>query len=115
MNRSAGELDKRIRIERRSQDGDARDSHGQPVDPWVLVVECWAKVEPIRGREFFSAERVQSEVTTRFTIRNRAGILPTMRVVWRGNAFEVTDVIEPRAALDTLELMCIDGLRDGRD
>lgn len=40
----------------------------------------WARIAPISGREFFAAAQVQSEVTTRISIRWRDDVDETCRV-----------------------------------
>jgi SPP1 family predicted phage head-tail adaptor len=57
------------------------DEWGEPSPLWEDVVSVAAAIEPISGREFFSAQQVQADVTTRITIRWRNGIEPAMRIV----------------------------------
>jgi SPP1 family predicted phage head-tail adaptor len=74
----AGQLRHRITLQRAV---DAQDDYGEPSSIWEDVVSIAAAIEPISGREFFSAQQVQADVTTRITIRWRNGIEPVMRIV----------------------------------
>lgn len=83
-----------------------QDEAGQPVREWQDVATVWAAVEPLRGREYWAAAQVQSEVTTRIRIRYRSGIRPDMRVLYGGRVFNVTAVIDPEERHVELQLMC---------
>lgn len=80
-----------------------------------MVVERWAASEPVRGREYFTAQQMQDVTEIKFTIRHHADVRATDRVVWRGRNHEILSVIDPRGQREFLELMCMDGLRDGRN
>ena len=79
---------------------------GQPIQEWHDVATVWAAIEPLRGREYWAAAQVQSEVTTRIRIRYRSGIRPDMRVLYGGRVFNVTAVIDPEERHHELQLMC---------
>ena len=83
-----------------------QDEAGQPVQEWQDVATVWAAVEPLRGREYWAAAQVQSEVTTRIRIRYRSGVRPDMRVLYGGRVFNVTAVIDPEERHMELQLMC---------
>jgi len=83
-----------------------QDEAGQPVDMWQDVATVWGAVEPLRGREYFAAQQVQAEVTTRIRIRYRRGIRPEMRVLYDGRLFNILSVIDPEERHVELQLMC---------
>lgn len=99
----SGDLDQRVTIERAAQ---GVDELGQPLDGWNALGSCWASVRPLMGREFISAQAVQSEVSTRVVIRYRPGITAADRVVHDGRIYNIVSVIEVRSANDELQLMC---------
>lgn len=111
MTYSAGLLDQRVTLQRRQS---GVDSLGQASESWQNVATVWGRVEPIRGREFFSAAQQQSETSVRVTIRYRTDIDTACRVMWRDQAHDIMAVIDPLARKETLELMCAAGVRDGR-
>lgn len=111
MSCEAGRLNQRVTLQQRAAGVDAL---GQELTTWSDVATVWAEVQPLRGREYFAAGQLQSAVDVRVRIRWRAGVVPAMRVVWRGEPMEIVSVIEPDAAKVSLELMCVSGVRDGR-
>lgn len=100
----AGTLNQRVTLQSKSA---TRDSMGNEVITWATVAELWAGVEPIRGREFVSLRSGQSDLTTKITIRYRAGVTPLMRILHEGAVYDVREVINPRSKNDSLELMCV--------
>jgi SPP1 family predicted phage head-tail adaptor len=105
-------LNKRIAIQERV---DGRDDSGQPTDNWTDVVtdsadgKCWAAIRDVSGKEFITADATQSMVTTRITIRRRAGIAAAMRVLYGADTYMVAAVLGQ--ADRTLLLMCSRGIR----
>lgn len=73
----AGQLRHRITLQRPVA---TQDEWGDPSPSWEDVATVAASIESISGREFFSAQQVQADVTTRITIRWRNGIEPAMRI-----------------------------------
>lgn len=108
---NAGHLRDRVTLQQRAAGVDA---HGQESTTWEDVATVWAHVQPLRGREFFAAGQVQSQVDVRMRIRYRSDVVPTMRAVWRSQPHDIVGVIDVEAAKEALELMCATGARDGR-
>jgi len=65
----------------------------------------WAAVEPIGGREFFDAARVNADITHRIRIRYRTDVTERMRALIGSRVFDIEAVLEmvPR---QELHLMC---------
>jgi len=109
---AAGDLRDTITLQTRAT---GKDLLGRPNGAWADAMEVAAKAEPIRGREFFAAGQMQAETVVRFVVRYHADIVETMRVVWRGQPYELTaPPIDTDGAREVLELMCTKGIRDGR-
>jgi SPP1 family predicted phage head-tail adaptor len=81
------------------------DEAGQKIEGLIPVATVWSAVEPLRGREFFSAQAVNSEVTTRIRIRYRPGIDRTMFFLCQGVEFEILYTINPNFENKELQLM----------
>lgn len=108
---NTGELDQRITVQSPSANVDVL---GQRVETWTQVAALWAKATPLRGREFFAAGAMQSEVAVKFTIRYRTGLTGAMRVLWRGVPHAiVAEPMDVDGGKHTLEIMCASGVRDG--
>lgn len=107
MTLAAGRLNKRVTLQSAAS---ARDGHGQPIETWSNVAVVWAAIEPIRGREYFSAQQFAAEVTHRVRIRYRSGVSPKWRVIHGSRTFRIETVIDPLERQETIELMCVEVL-----
>lgn len=65
----AGPLDRRITIERYSS---STNELGEEVGSWAPIATVWAAKNDIRDSERFTAQQVNSVITTRFQIRHSA-------------------------------------------
>lgn len=114
MSMKAGRLRHRISIQ---QKGESQDlSTGEMlVDSWVDFAKVWAAIEPLSARDVLAAQAVQSAATTRFVIRYRVGIDPTMRIVHRGGTYNIEGQPLPDvdSGLEYLTLLASSGVNDG--
>lgn len=107
----AGSLRHRVSIE---NPVDTQDSTGAPIPTWESVAEDLpASIQPLTGRELFAAQQVQSDTTTKITIRWIKGVTSRMRVLHSlGESPEVVEVYNIEAVLPdstgrrTLQLLC---------
>lgn len=100
----ASRLNKRVKIEKLV---DTTDDIGQPAKVWETVCTVWASVEPIGGKEFFSSDRVNSEITVRITIRYKTGITADMSILHEGRRYMIASPpIDFRSKKESLQLMC---------
>lgn len=53
----------------------------------------WAKVEYLKGKEFWEAKAVNTETTVRFIIRHRKSIGNDMRVLYDNKFYNITSVM----------------------
>ena len=109
----AGRLRHRVVIQ---QPVNAADATGQMVATWTTVGTVWAAVEPLNGREYMTAQQVDSETTTR--IRTRYGseissIDPSWRITFDSRNFDIQSVIRPNEYGDELVIMAGEGLNNG--
>lgn len=84
-----GRADRRIKIERRVE---TKDGMGQVIEDYTPITrapEMWATVLGLSGRELFAAQQVNSEITTRFTIRFRDDLDTKMRIVYDGQHYDI--------------------------
>jgi SPP1 family predicted phage head-tail adaptor len=106
----AGRLDKQVTIQAFTT---TPNSIGEAVKGWANVATVWAAVEPLQGREFWSQQQVQSEVTTRVRIRFRTDVTAKNRVLFGGRVLVVESVINPKERKEELQLMCSEGVSNG--
>ena len=110
---AAGDYDQRIAIQTR---GTTVNGTGEVVPNWQNVALVWAKISPVRGREYFAAGQLQHDVDHVISFRYGVAVTVEHRVMWlaRATPFEIVNVIEPAGAKADIELMCRTGVRDGR-
>lgn len=89
---------------------------GEMVLGWATV---WAKVPaavtPLSVRDLIAAQAAQSEATARIVIRYRSGVLPTMRIIYRGEVYDIKGpaLPDPGSGLEYLTIMVAKGVNDG--
>ena len=76
-----GKLNKRITFQ--LQDLDSED------EDWKDIATTWANINPISGKEYYSAETINSDLTHKIRLRYRKGITPDMRVLYNGRIFYI--------------------------
>lgn len=110
----AGKLRHRIDIEEKTTPRDpVTGEYGEP--EWVARWEkCPARIEPLSARDLVAAQAAQSKATARIVIRYRAGVLPTMRAIYRGEAysFEGPPLEDPKSGLEYLTILVSKGVKD---
>lgn len=72
-----------------------------------------AEIVPLSGREFVAAQKENAGVTTRITIRWRAGIRPSMRVVHGADVYNIRAVLPDPSLRRHITLMCEQGVNQG--
>lgn len=91
-----------------------QDTHGDMVEDWSPVATLWAAIEPLSAREFVASQALQSAVTVRITIRYRAGVVPTMRLLHGSKVYTIAGVLsDPDSGLEYLTLPCTEGVAEG--
>jgi SPP1 family predicted phage head-tail adaptor len=89
---------------------------GEMLPGWEPVWEkVPASVEPLSARDLIAAQAVQSEASGRMVIRYRAGVLPTMRILHRGDVYSIQGppMPDPVSGLEYLTILVSKGLNDG--
>lgn len=80
---------------------------GYMTQSWVDVAKVYAAVAPLSAREFVAAQAVQADVTTRITIRYRAGVTAAMRILHDGKVYNITGVLpDAKSGREYLTLPC---------
>lgn len=102
----AGRFDKRVEIQSATE---SRDAVGGVTRTWATDAKRWASVEDLGGREFFNAQQVNSDVTTRITLREQYAALTTShRIVYGDRTFNVSAITgsSERTPKRGQEVMC---------
>lgn len=110
----AGQLRHRVDFQTFGQVQDP--SSGEMVPGWTTV---WAKVPasvtPLSARDLIAAQAAQSEASARIVIRYRAGVLPTMRIIHRGEVYDIKGpaLPDPDSGREYLTILVAKGVNDG--
>lgn len=86
----AGELKQRVVVEAPTV---ARNAQGGFSETWATAEQRYAKIEPLTGREFFEAQRVDSDVTHMITMRYYSGLTTSHRITYGSRTFYIESVL----------------------
>ena len=100
----AGKLRHTISIQQQST---AQDSYGEAISTMTdIYANIKASISPLNGREFFSGEKFNSEITHKITMRYKANLLPKMKVKFGNRFFDIENIINLDERNIQLTLMC---------
>lgn len=104
----AGDLRNRITLQRKTV---TRSGAGEETVSWSDEATIWAKAEPIRGREYFQAQAVQSEVNMRFVIRFRFVFRTALyRIKFGVKFYSIDSIINIEGLNHFQEIMCTEAV-----
>ena len=75
---------------------ETRDAYGEPVAMWATYAIRFADINPVSGREYFTAQQSYSENSYRFAIRydtKTKDITPKMRISYDSRVFDIQAVL----------------------
>lgn len=104
----AGTLRHRVTIQAPAT---GQDDYGAPVVGWTDFASVWAGIQDLTGREYLAAAATQNATTSKITIRHLDGVLPAMRVLHGGAAYNIEAVLGQDRR--QLVLMCSRGVTNG--
>lgn len=88
---AAGKFDRRITLEAAS----SRTSAAGAVEQvWTRVADAWAELVSSSGGESFGDDQVTAITRATWKIRYRPNVTTSMRIVARGQVYEINDVTE---------------------
>lgn len=80
---------------------------------WESFAHLYAKAEPAVGREFEAAAAIQAERPVKFTLRWHDEIEPTMRIVWRGDNYNIRSIADIKGKRREMLIYAEGGVNDG--
>lgn len=92
-----------------------KDSIGQEVEEWQDAGTVWASIEPLSGKEYFNARQVNSEITTKITIRYIKDLDSHWVVHLGQRVFNILSVINIEERNIYLQLLCSEKTGDTND
>jgi len=81
-----GRMDRRIRFDRKDV---TQDSYGEEVITWTPIATVWAARQNLRGVEKWTAQQVAAELVSRYIIRYRDDLNPTMRLIDGARTYDI--------------------------
>lgn len=105
----AGKLRHQITIQKSTG---TQNTNGETVSVWVDVACRRASVEPLSGREMWTARQIDASVTHKVTLRADASLVitPKMRVVFKGRVFDINFSGNPDEATREFNLLCTEAV-----
>lgn len=101
-----GELRSRITI--LDPSGEVLNEQGKTIPTLTVIAKVWAKVIPVRGREYLEMQKYRPELNYRVTIRYREDVHPAMIIQFEGRTLEIEAVIDVASRKSYLELNCVE-------
>lgn len=113
----AGDLRRRIAVQKRAA---TLDAWGQQSSTWTDVLSnCPAAIESLTGMEKLHAMQIMAEITHKVTVRYNAvfadpAVVDSWRLVYNGRIMNVHAIMNVDERNRTVEILCSEGLNDGR-
>jgi SPP1 family predicted phage head-tail adaptor len=83
-----------------------KNEFGEKVSTWVDFAQSRAGIYPVSGKDYFAAEQIHSDVTTKVHVRYMPGITADMRVKFGERIFKIVAVLNFQENNKELQLMC---------
>ena len=101
---SSGRLSHYVSIQ---QPVEVQNDYGEAIETWTnLLTGVWASIQPISGKEYWTAQQIQAEIDTRIVIRYISGLTHKMRVLNGTDEYYIRSIINPNEGNTELQLMC---------
>ena len=104
---NAGALREPITIQRKVS---VSDGMGGQAIQWIDLATVRAHVKPLSGREALQAMQLQASITHRIYMRYRADLLPSDRLVMRGQPLQIRAILNMEMRNQWLEVSADQGV-----
>lgn len=97
-----------VRIERNTP---TLNTFGEEESSWSLFAIRRASIEPLRGREFWTSQEQESEITHRLRLRwddKLSNVTTKDRIGYGSRNFDIKSIINPMQRGEEMQLMCIE-------
>ena len=86
------------------------DTNGELITTYIHFAYAWASIEPLIGREYWSARQVVSEVTGKIRMRYLAGVKTTMIAIYENKTYNIEAVLDIENRHEELVLLVKENL-----
>lgn len=80
----------------------------------IIHKGIWARIEPLRGKEYYEAQRVKNEEIVKITIRYRETVTEGCKVLYRDHVYEIKNIADPDMSHESMELRCVEKMRGAK-
>lgn len=108
----AGQLNRQISLQQKLE---LKNDAGDIVKSWAELSKTWARKIDLSGRELEAAMSISQEITVKFLVRYREGVVHGMRILLGGESYHVIAALDKKGNQDELQIYCSRGLVDGND
>ncbi len=98
----AGELRHRLTFKGPTH---TNDGQGGITETWGSAFTIWGSLEPLKGKEFYDSQLINSEISGKAKVRYRNDIDPTMQIYFGTRTFKILSIINPGERDRELNLM----------
>ena len=100
-----GPLRHRVEVQAETE---TRSNMGGVIRTWATIADgtLWASVEPLTGREFFEAQRVDSDVSLKVRMRHDDRVTTSHRIRHDGRNLHIVSVLNQKDINRSMLLMC---------
>jgi SPP1 family predicted phage head-tail adaptor len=99
----AGRLNHRVTIQALSG---TRNAMGEVERTFTPLATVWGAVEPLRGEELTTAQKISASITTRVVMRYRTDVNAKCRIVNGAKTYGIEAVINPEDGRRELQCLC---------
>ena len=101
---NAGSLDRKISFLSYKE---IENEVGATEQQLVELFKTWGRIEPIRGREYYEAQKLKESQLFKITIRYRVNVDESMIIQYQNQLYQIQHITDPYMAHEVLELHCI--------
>lgn len=101
----SGLLRHRLEIQKRTL---LPDSFGADIPVWNTIARVWGEVKPIMGKERFTADQTQAEVSHEITLRDRRDVSAEHRILFGTRVFNIVETLRPSERHISLRIMALE-------
>jgi SPP1 family predicted phage head-tail adaptor len=107
-----GDYRHRVIIQKKNIISDEK-TEGVPVESWDYLMTTWAAVMPLGGKETFVNQALQGENPYMFRMRYKKNIDNTMRLVYLGKNFRITNINDVNSMHREMQITCMQEIENG--
>ena len=98
-----GRLNKRVTFLKYKE---CTDGMGQSRQTLVPVKKVWAELSPVKGGEFYEAQKLREETTYKAYVRYFKGVSSDMYIQYKETLYEIKSVLNLDSADRLLQIYC---------